>query len=163
MHVRFTLGAQVSVILMISKSVIVVMKSLVVVRSTMQRNHPLTCPFHALVCEIECCNRAHTELGRRYSNYPEASHNVLVQCRSKEKYLQSTHYMISTNMGLLQGNMTWLGKKHGLSFHWLLDFFDRLKLPLFDGMADALKKGNEICATNLEKKKTEKAKEKRIT
>ena len=131
--------------------------------------NPLTCPFHALAYEIECHNRAsqashiiHTELGRGHSNYPEASHNVLVRYRSKDKYLQSTHYIVSTNMGLLQANMTWLGKKYGLSYHWLLDLFARLKLPLFDGMAEALRKGNEVRARNLEKKKTEEAKEKRI-
>ena len=70
--------------------------------------------------------------------------------------------MVSTNMGLLQANMTWLGKKHGLSYHWLLDLFAHLKLSLFDGMAEALKKGNEVRARNLEIKKTEEAKEKRI-
>ena len=82
--------------------------------------NPLKCPFHALAYKIECYNRAsqadqiiHTELGRGHSNYPEASHNVLVRFRSKDKYLQSIHYMVSTNMGLLQANMTWLGKKYG--------------------------------------------------
>ena len=69
--------------------------------------------------------------------------------------------MVSTNMGLLQANMTWLGKKYGLSYHWILDLFGRLKLPLFDGMAEALKKGNKVRAKNLEKKKTDEAKEKR--
>ena len=130
--------------------------------------NPLTCPFHALAYEIECYSRAsqadqiiHTELGRGHSNYPEASHNVLIRYRLKDKYLQSTHYMVSTNMGLLQANMTWLGKKYGLSYHWILDLFGRLKLPLFDGMAEALKKGNEVRAKNLEKKKTDEAKEKR--
>ena len=83
----------------------------------------LTCPFHALAYEIECYTRAcqaphiiHTELGRGHSNYPEASHNVLVRFRAKDKFLQSIHYTVSTNMGLLQANMTWLGKKHGLSY-----------------------------------------------
>ena len=130
--------------------------------------NPLTCPFHSLAYEIECYNRAsqasqiiHTELGRGHSNYPEASHNVLVRFRSKDKYLQRIHYTVSTNMGLLQANMTWLGKKYGLTYHWLLDLFGRLKLPLLDGMAEALKKANEVRATNLEKKKTDEAKEKR--
>ena len=52
--------------------------------------NPLTCPFHALACEVECSNHAsqapqiiHTEMGRCYSNYPEASHNVLVRYRLK--------------------------------------------------------------------------------
>ena len=47
--------------------------------------------------------------------------------------------------------------------HWLLDLFGHLKLPLFNGMADALQKANEVCFKNLEKKKTDDAKEKRIS
>ena len=130
--------------------------------------NPLTCPFHSLAYEIECYNRAlqssqiiHPELGRGHSNYPEASHNVLVRFQSKDKYLQSIHYMVSTNMGLMQANMTWLNKTKGLSYHWLLELFHRLKLPLFDGMAEALEKGNELRAKNLEKKQTEEAKQQR--
>ena len=130
--------------------------------------NPLACPFHALAYEVECSNRAsqapqiiHTELGRGHSNYPEASHNVLIRYRSKDKYLHSIHYMLSTNMGLMQANMTWLNKKYGMSYHWLLELFRRLRLPLFDGMAAALQRGNEVRANNLERKKTEEAKENR--
>ena len=129
---------------------------------------PLTCPFHSLAFEIECDSRAsqaeqiiHPELGRGHSNYPEASHNVLIQFWSKDKNLQRVHYIVSTNLGLLQANMSWLGIKRGHSYHWILDLFSRLKLPIFDGMADALKKVNEIRAKNLSKKKTDEAKEKR--
>ena len=80
--------------------------------------NPLTCPFHKLAYQIECYNRAHrasqiihTELGCGHSNYPEASRNVLTRFRSKDKYLQRIHYVVSTNMGLLQSNMTWLTKR----------------------------------------------------
>ena len=48
------------------------------------------------------------------------------------------------SLGLLQANMTWLGKKHEFSYHWLLDLFAHLKLSIFDGMAEALKKANEV-------------------
>ena len=51
-------------------------------------------------------------------------------------------------------------KRHGLSYHWLLDLFAHLKLPQFDGMAEALRKANEVCYRNLEKKQTDRAKEK---
>ena len=57
-------------------------------------------------------------------------------------------------MGLMQANITWLSKKKGLSYHWLLDLFQRLKLPVFDGMKDALLRANEIHAKNLEMKQT---------
>ena len=73
----------------------------------------LTCPFYSLAYEIECSNRAaqasqiiHHELGQGHSNYSEASHNVLTKFRSKDKYLHRIHYSVSTNLGLLQANMS---------------------------------------------------------
>jgi len=128
--------------------------------------NPLTCPFHALAYEIECNARSsqaseiiHTELGRGHSNYPEASHNVLVRFRSKDTNIQCIHYMVSTNLGLLQANMSWLYRKKGASYHWLLDLFARLRLPLFDGMQEALQKANEKRHKNLAKKESERGKD----
>ena len=125
----------------------------------------MTCPFHALAFEIECHSRAsqakqiiHEKLGRGHSNYPEASHNVLIRFRSKDKNLQRVHYIVSTNLGLLQSNMSWLSKKHGQSYHWILDLFSRMKLPVFDGMLGALEKANKIRANNLAKKQSGKLK-----
>ena len=95
---------------------------------------PLTCPFHSLAFEIECDSRAsqaeqiiYPELGRGHLNYPEASHNVLIRFRSKDKNLQCVDYIVSTNLGLLQANMSWL-EKRGHSYHWILDLFSHLKL-----------------------------------
>ena len=47
-------------------------------------------------------------------------------------------------MGLCQSNITWLISKKGTQYHWLLDLFSRLQLPLFDGMEEALKNANEV-------------------
>ena len=125
---------------------------------------PLTCPLHALAYEIECDERAshahdhdliHPILGRGHSNVPEASHNVLDRFRSKNLHLHRLHYITSTNLGLCQSNMTWLTGKRGIQYHWLLDLFHRLRLPLFDGMEEALKKANEERAKKLEKIKTD--------
>ena len=55
--------------------------------------------------------------------------------------------------------MAWLRRKYGLLYHWLLDLFGHLKLSLFDGMAEALQKANEVRYKNLEKMKTDDAKE----
>ena len=46
-----------------------------------------------------------------------------------------------------------------MSYHWLLELFYQLKLPLFDGMAAALQSGNKVHASNLEKKQVEQSKE----
>ena len=49
-----------------------------------------------------------------------------------------------------------------MGFH-ITGSYGCLHLPMFDGMAGTLKKANEIRAKNLEQKKTDEAKEKRIT
>ena len=131
--------------------------------------NPLHCPFHALAFEIECDRRAfqateliHSELGRGHSNLPEASHNVLIRFRSKNLSLQRLHYIVSTNLGLLQSNMTWLLKKRGITYHWLLELFMRCKLPIFEGMSDALVSANRQKLKALERIKTDTAKCRRI-
>ena len=130
--------------------------------------NPLTCPFHALAYEIECNARAsqsteiiHKELGRGHSNYPEASHNVLVRFRSKDTNIQCIHYMVTTNLGLLQANMSYLYEKKGASYHWILDLFSRLRLPLLDGMQEALLMANQKRHKNLVKKQSEEGKDAR--
>ena len=83
--------------------------------------HPLTCPFHALVYEIECTTRAsqaqqlvHPELGSATSNILEASHNVFIRYRPKSLSLSRVHYMVSTNLDLLQSNLSYMIEKHGV-------------------------------------------------
>ena len=49
--------------------------------------------------------------------------------------------------------MTWLTGKKRVQYHWVLDLFHRLRLPLFDGMEEAIKK-----AKKLEKIKTDESK-----
>ena len=120
----------------------------------------------SLAYEIECNARAsrsteiiHKELGRGHSNYPEASHNVLVRFRSKDTNIQCIHYMVATNLGLLQANMSHLYEKKGASYHWILDLFSRLRLPLLDGMQEALLMANQKCHKTLVKKQSEEGKD----
>ena len=91
---------------------------------------PLTCPLHALAYEIEVTVRAkdsinviHEEMGRGHSNHNEASHNVLIRYRSKDVALNRLHYIVSTNFGLVQSNMTWLMNKYGVEYHWLYELY----------------------------------------
>ena len=39
--------------------------------------------------------------------------------------------------------MTWLTGKKRVQYHWVLDLFHRLRLPLFDGMEEAIKKAKK--------------------
>ena len=78
----------------------------------------LDCEFHALLYEIECMERAklasqlvHPILKRGYSNAVETSHNVLIRFRSKNISLERLHYHASTNLGLLQDNLTYMQKR----------------------------------------------------
>ena len=101
--------------------------------------NPLTWPFHSIAYEIECDSWTaqssefiHRELGCSHSNYPETSHNVLIRFRSKDANIQCMHYMVTTNLRLLQAaNMLYLYKKTGASYHWILDLFSCLRLPVW--------------------------------
>ena len=78
----------------------------------------------------------HEEFGCCHTSIIESSHNVLLQFRTKNLNLQMLHYYVSTSHGLIQ---TWMYVHKGPAYHLLLDLFDRMGLPKFDGMAEALK------------------------
>ena len=130
--------------------------------------HTLTCPFHSLAYEMECRKIAdqtesliHPQLGRLHTNQVEASHNVLVRYRSKNLQLARLHYELSTNIGLIQSSMTYMYKTRGPSYHWIVDLFKRMNLPVFSGVEEVLKMGNKKRARGLRKQKTEEMKKKR--
>ena len=96
----------------------------------------LTYPFHSLAYEIKCHERAkisdqlvHPILKRGHSNWLEAS-NVFIRFRLKHIHLEQLHYMVSTELALLQSNMTYMYKKHGPQYHSVVELFERLKLPV---------------------------------
>ena len=64
--------------------------------------------------EIECHQRAsmseqlvHPILKRGHSNWLEASHNVFIRFQPKHIHLERLHYILSTELALLQSNMTY--------------------------------------------------------
>ena len=131
------------------------------------KNH-LYCPFHSLAYQIECEKRAsqsdvlvHPILGRGHTNQVEAAHGVFTKFRAKDLNLQRLHYNVSTNLALMQSNMTWLFKKRGPQYHWLLDLFERMRLPILAGMAEVLKLSNCKRAKTLAYRKKKEAKRKR--
>uniref|UniRef100_A0A1X7UJI1 Uncharacterized protein n=1 Tax=Amphimedon queenslandica TaxID=400682 RepID=A0A1X7UJI1_AMPQE len=75
----------------------------------------LKCPFHTLAYKLECQEKAgladvliRPEIGKVTTNPVEASPNVLVTYRFKNWNLAHLHYHVSTNIGLIQGCMTYL-------------------------------------------------------
>ena len=127
--------------------------------------------FTLLAYEIECDRRAdmadvlvHPILKRGLSNWLEASHNVFIRFQSKHINLERLHYETSTNLGLLQSNMTYMHSKHGPSYHWVPEFelFRRLGLTVFEGLQEQLEALNRKIKAGLDLAKTEAAKRRRI-
>ena len=131
--------------------------------------HVLTCPFHSLAYEIECHERAgmseqlvHPILKRGHSNWLEASHNVFIRFRPKHIFLERLHYVLSTELALLQSNMTYMYQKRGPQYHWVVELFERLKLPVFEGVQAVLEAFNEQRKLNLDREKTDSSKRRRV-
>ena len=104
----------------------------------------LDCKFHALLYEIECHERAnqvnelfHPVLKRGHSNAMEASHNVFIRFQSKDISLQRLHYHLSTNLPLLQANLTHMHARFGTKYHWIPEVYRRIGLPVFKGVQEA--------------------------
>ena len=51
--------------------------------------------------------------------------------------------MVSTELALLQSNRTYMYEKRGPQYHWVVELFERLKLPVFDGVQAALETFNQ--------------------
>ena len=70
--------------------------------------------------------------------------------------------MLSTKLALLQSNMTYMYEKRGPQYHWVVELFERLKLPVFDGVQAALEEFNEHRKLNLDHEKTDSYKQRRV-
>ena len=101
----------------------------------------LTCGFHKLAYQIECHRRSeqaedviHTELGRGHTNQVECANGCLIRFRSKNWNLKRLHYRVSTNLGLLESNLTFMHNVNGVDYHWLPELYDIIGLPDFYGV-----------------------------
>ncbi|XP_068705034.1 uncharacterized protein [Montipora foliosa] len=131
--------------------------------------HPLKCEFHGLAYEIECAERAKNaksvidpELGKGHSNMPEATFSVLAKFRAKDTNLHQKHYQASTNLGLIQANMTWLFKEKGAQYHWIIELYSRMGLPVLSGIQEICQHDNRERMKLLEYYKTDAGKKKRV-
>ncbi len=128
----------------------------------------LTCPLHHTMYCIDLNKRAsmaheiiHEGLGKGHANIPEAAHNVLTRFRTKDKAFTRMHYQLSTNLGLIHANMSYLITKHGVNYHWIKELFASMQLPLFEGMEEILLKQNEQRVKDSEYRSSDQAKTKR--
>ena len=106
-------------------------------------SHVLKCDFHALAYQIECTERAEEAervidpgLGKGHSNLPESTFSVLAKFRAKDINLHQKHYQAATNLGLIQASMTWCYKNRGPEYHWIVDLYSRMGLPVLDGIQE---------------------------
>ncbi|XP_028417004.1 uncharacterized protein LOC114541219 [Dendronephthya gigantea] len=114
---------------------------------TYKTKYPLTCAFHKLAYQIECLHCAddaksviHPTMVRGCSNQCEAHFSVLPDFHAKDQNLCRLHYITSTNCGLSQGNMSLGFKTGGPKYHWLIDLYDRIHLPVIPAVIETLQK-----------------------
>ena len=79
---------------------------------------------------------------------------MFIRFRSKDISLERLHYHVSTNLALLQANLTYMHAKFGVSYHWIPDLYRRMKLPVFDGVQEALERRNVQRKRGLDRAKT---------
>ena len=70
--------------------------------------------------------------------------------------------MVSTNAGLCQDNKTWCLKVRGDKYHWVIDLYDRLNLPVIPAITEGLMKCVRDRADKLTKQQTEAPKQQQI-
>ena len=99
---------------------------------------------------------------RGHPNAVETSHSVLIRFRSKDISLDRLHYHVSTNLGLLQANLTYMHAKLGTSYHWIPELYRRMHLPVFEGVVEALEKHSVRRKRELDMAKTTAAKKRRV-
>ena len=75
-------------------------------------------------------------MGKGHTNLPEAAFSVLTKFRAKDTNLHQKHYQASTNLGLIQVNMTWCFKEKGPQFHRIVDIYSRLGIPILSGIQE---------------------------
>ena len=129
----------------------------------------LQCPFHLLVYKIDCLRRikmadqlVHKTLLRGHSNWLESSHNVFIRFQPKHIYLERLHYHVSTNLGLLQANMSNEYEQQGPVYHWKTELYKRSNLPVYDGVEEELEKQNKKRKKALDIFKSEKTMRRRV-
>ena len=69
-------------------------------------------------------------MGKIHTNYLESSHSTLIQLKSKDLPLKKEHYILSTNLGLLQANMTYMYEKTE-GYNWITELYQNTNFPLY--------------------------------
>ena len=132
-------------------------------------SYVLSCRFHALLYKIERDNRSgrasdliHPVFGKGHTSRMESAHSILTVFRPKSWHLFRLHYEVSTNLALLQSNVNYMNSVCGMNYHWLSDLYQRLSIPVLEGMEAVLKQVNVRRIKESQKDKTETSKKRRL-
>ena len=71
------------------------------------------------------------------------------------------HYLVSTDLGLLQSTMTYMNRVHSMGYHWLGCLLQQMGLPLLHGVEAVLKPANVNRFEMLKHSKTEASKKRK--
>ena len=130
----------------------------------------LSCPHHTLAYRIELNNRSKQaekvidkDLGRGHTNQLESANNALIRFRKKNWNIKRVHYHASTNLGLLESNLTVMHKMKGIRYHWLPELYEELGVPDFDGVKAYYKIKNRAREKLCLKRQTTEHKKQRYT
>ena len=120
----------------------------------------LTCPLHAEMYYYECDRLAqlapriiHPELGKGSTNTVESSHSVLIRFRSKDSNIKKLHYVVSTNLGLLQTNLKYMTERRGAGYHWIIELYEHMHIPVLGNLHSNARVYNENCKKLTEHRK----------
>ena len=129
----------------------------------------LTCPLHQQAYKVECYQRAsladriiHSDFGKGHSNLPETDHAIFAKFRSKDLNIQRLHYIVSTNFALMQSNMAWLMQQRGPDYHWIIDLYNRLFIPVPEDLIEICHKAVETAESERKRRKSDHSKQVRI-
>ena len=76
---------------------------------------------------------------------------MFIHFRPKHIFLERLHCVLSTELALLQSKY----EKRGPQYHWVVELFEHLKLPVFDGVQAALEVFNQQRKLYLDREKTD--------
>ena len=126
----------------------------------------LDCKFHTLLYEIECHERANQaeELIHPVLKWVPWRHPIMCFIRflSKDVFLQRLHYHLSTNLALLQANLTYMHPKFGTKHHWIPEVYRRMGLPVFEGVQEVLERHSAQRNRKSERAQTTPVKRRRV-
>ena len=118
--------------------------------------YKLKCQYHWLT-KLNCIIEVNRQNGLFPRNSVEATQ---IRLRKKSWNIQRVHYHTSTNLGLLESNLTFMHSIRGIQYHWLPELYAEFELPDVDGVKAFYKVKNRAREARRQKRQTTEYKKK---